>query len=99
MYTELRRRSLSGWKARHKILENEYFGRRIRTGRLIRLLQERFWVRDLKALFLQYSPLRTAKTCAIICSNIQLFYFCKFEQMSRIENSGSEPFIRDRRII
>ena len=44
-------------------------------------------------------PLRTAETCAIICSNIQLFYFCKFEQMSRIENSGSEPFIRDRRII
>ena len=44
MYTELRRKSLSGWKARHKILENEYFGRRIRTGRLIQLIQERFRV-------------------------------------------------------
>ena len=41
MCTGLRRRLLSGWKARHKILENEYFGRRIRTGRLI---QERFRV-------------------------------------------------------
>ena len=47
MYMGLPRRSLSGWKACHKILENEYFGRRIRTGRLIRLIrliQERFRV-------------------------------------------------------
>lgn len=66
MYTELPRRLLSGWKARHKSLENEYFGRRIRTGRLIRLLQERFWVRDLKALFCK-APVAN---CQDLCDNL-----------------------------
>ena len=69
MYTGLRRRLLSGWKARHKILENEYFGRRIRTGRLIRLIrliQERFRVRDLKALFCK-APVAN---CQDLCDNL-----------------------------
>ena len=67
--------------------------------RLIQLIQERFRVRDLKALFLHDSPLRTAKTCAVICSNIQLIWYCMSEYLSRVENSGSEPFIQDRRFI